>query len=98
MNLGLKEREIDEIKVLYYLFPQINQIIIFGSRARGDYNRTSDIDIAITGQIDEIIYKIRDYFEESNLLYTVDVVNYNSIIDLEFKKNIDTEGIILNCY
>lgn len=98
MNLGLKEREIDEIKVLYYLFPQINQIIIFGSRARGNYNRTSDIDIAITGQIDEIIYKIRDYFEESNLLYTVDVVNYNSIIDLEFKKNIDTEGIILNCY
>ncbi|MGL4670633.1 MAG: nucleotidyltransferase family protein [Cetobacterium sp.] len=98
MNLGLKEREIDEIKILHYLFPQINQIIIFGSRARGDYNRTSDIDIAITGQIDEIIYKIRDYFEESNLLYTVDVVNYNSIIDLEFKKNIDTEGIILNCY
>lgn len=98
MNLGLKEREIDEIKVLYYLFPQINQIIIFGSRARGDYNRTSDIDIAITGQIDEIIYKIRDYFEESNLLYTVDVVNYNSITDIEFKKNIDTEGIILNCY
>lgn len=97
MNLGLKEREIDEIKILHYLFPQINQIIIFGSRARGDYNRTSDIDIAITGQIDEIIYKIRDYFEESNLLYTVDVVNYNSIIDLEFKKNIDTEGIILNC-
>ncbi|MGL5725156.1 nucleotidyltransferase family protein [Cetobacterium sp.] len=98
MNLGLKEREIDEIKVLYYLFPQINQIIIFGSRARGNYNRTSDIDIAITGQIDEIIYKIRDYFEESNLLYTVDVVNYNSITDIEFKKNIDTEGIILNCY
>ncbi|WP_294093902.1 nucleotidyltransferase domain-containing protein [uncultured Cetobacterium sp.] len=98
MNLGLKEREIDEIKILHYLFPQINQIIIFGSRARGDYNRTSDIDIAITGQIDEIIYKIRDYFEESNLLYTVDVVNYNSITDMEFKKNIDTEGIILNCY
>ncbi|MGL4654026.1 nucleotidyltransferase domain-containing protein [Cetobacterium sp.] len=68
MNLGLKERELDEIKVLYYLFPQINQIIIFGSRARGNYNRTSDIDIAITGQIDGIIYKIRDYFEESNLL------------------------------
>ncbi|MGL5702776.1 MAG: nucleotidyltransferase domain-containing protein [Cetobacterium sp.] len=61
MNLGLKEREIDEIKILHHLFPQINQIIIFGSRARGDYNRTSDIDIAITGQIDEIIYKIRDY-------------------------------------
>ena len=98
MNLGLKERVIDEIKVLYYLFPQINQIIIFGSRARGNYNRTSDIDIAITGQIDEIIYKIRDYFEESNLLYTVDVINYNSITDMEFKKNIDTEGIILNCY
>ena len=28
---------------------QIQEIILFGSRARGDYNRTSDIDLAVTG-------------------------------------------------
>lgn len=96
MKFGLKERELDEIKVLYYLFPEIDEIVIFGSRARGDYSRVSDIDIAIKGDVDKIMYKIRDYFEESSIIYTVDVVNYISISNQNFKENIDSEGIIVN--
>lgn len=96
MKFGLKARELDEIKILYYLFPEIDEIIIFGSRARGDYSRVSDIDIAIKGNVDKIMYKIRDYFEESSILYTVDVVNYMSISNQDFKENIDNEGVIIN--
>ncbi|MGL4366616.1 MAG: nucleotidyltransferase family protein [Clostridium sp.] len=96
MKFGLKERELDEIKALYYLFPEIDEIVIFGSRARGDYNKVSDIDIAIKGDVDKIMYKIRDYFEESSIIYTVDVVNYISISNQDFKENIDNEGIIVN--
>ena len=96
MKFGLKERELDEIKVLYYPFPEIDEIVIFGSRARGDYSRVSDIDIAIKGSVDKIMYKIRDYFEESSILYTVDVVNYMSISNQDFKENIDNEGVIIN--
>ncbi|ERT69052.1 MULTISPECIES: nucleotidyltransferase family protein [Cetobacterium] len=96
MKFGLKERELDEIKVLYYLFPEIDEIVIFGSRARGDYSRVSDIDIAIKGDVDKIMYKIRDYFEESSIIYTVDVVNYISISNQDFKENIDSEGVIIN--
>ncbi len=96
MKFGLKERELDEIKVLYYLFPEIDGIVIFGSRARGDYSRVSDIDIAIKGDVDKIMYKIRDYFEESSIIYTVDVVNYISISNQDFKENIDSEGVIIN--
>lgn len=96
MKFGLKERGLDEIKVLYYLFPEIDEIVIFGSRARGDYSRVSDIDIAIKGDVDKIMYKIRDYFEESSIIYTVDVVNYISISNQDFKENIDSEGVIIN--
>ena len=81
---------------MYYLFPEIDEIVIFGSRARGDYSRVSDIDIAIKGDVDKIMYKIRDYFEESSIIYTVDVVNYISISNQDFKENIDSEGIIIN--
>lgn len=95
MKFGLKEKELDEIKVLYYLFPEIDKIIIFGSRARGDYKKSSDIDIVIKGNVDKIMYKIRDYFEESGILYTVDVINYQAIADKEFEKNIDKEGITI---
>ena len=96
MKFGLKERELDEIKALYYILPEIDEMTIFGSRARGDYSRVSEIEIAVKGNVDKIMYKIRDYFEESNILYTVDVVNYETISNLEFKENIDREGVVIS--
>lgn len=96
VNFGLKDRELDEIKILYYLFPEIDEIIIFGSRARGDYKLTSDIDIALKGKIDNLILcKIRDYFEESRIPYLVDIIYYEKIMNIFFKESIDKDGIII---
>ena len=96
MRFGLIGREYDEVKALYFLFPNISEIIIFGSRARGDYKRVSDIDIALKGDLEKIdIAKIRDYFEDGTIPYTVDVVEYSKISNDEFKKNIDLEGVVL---
>lgn len=96
MKFGLKERYYDEIKILYYLFPNIDEIIIFGSRARGNYRYNSDIDIALKGNLSKIdMANIRNHFEEGKIPYTVDVVEYDKIIDEKFKKEIDTDGKIL---
>ncbi|MGL5355014.1 MAG: nucleotidyltransferase family protein [Cetobacterium sp.] len=95
MKFGLTERELDEIKIIYHLFPEIEKIIIFGSRARGDFRRTSDIDIALIGNVEKIIYKIRDYFDESRIIYTVDVVDFSKIESSAFKEDIEKEGIEL---
>ncbi|MGL5989302.1 MAG: nucleotidyltransferase family protein [Fusobacteriaceae bacterium] len=93
MKFGLNETEIDEIKILYYLFPEIDKIIIFGSRARGDFRKTSDIDIALKGEVSDILYLIKDYFDESSIIYTVDIIDYSKISDSIFKEDIDNEGI-----
>lgn len=95
MKFGLTERELDEIKIIYHLFPEIEKIIIFGSRARGDFRRTSDIDIALIGNVEKTIYKIRDYFDESRIIYTVDVVDFSKIESSTFKEDIEKEGIEL---
>lgn len=96
INFGLKDRELDEIKILYHLFPEISEIIIFGSRARGDYKLVSDIDVALKGKIDNItLCKIRDYFEESRIPYLVDVVSYENIVNISFKESIDKDGIVV---
>lgn len=95
MKFGLTERELDEIKIIYHLFPEIEKIIIFGSRARGDFRRTSDIDIALIGNVEKTIYKIRDYFDESRIIYTVDVVDFSKIESSAFKEDIEKEGIEL---
>lgn len=96
MKFGLNEREYDEIKILYFLFPNIKEILIFGSRARGDYKKVSDIDLAIKGELTKLdMANIRNYFDEGKIPYKVDVVEYEKISNEAFKENIDSEGILV---
>ena len=53
----------------------IEKVILFGSRARGDYKRTSDIDIAIKFKKNpEKISNIIEDMEASNIIYTMDII------------------------
>ncbi|CAD6493015.1 MAG: Nucleotidyltransferase domain protein [Candidatus Argoarchaeum ethanivorans] len=72
------------------------QIVLFGSRARGDYAKTSDIDIGIlpNGEINrkELIL-LREKVENSNIPYKVDVVNLSQT-SKEFTEKALKEGIL----
>ena len=70
---------------------------IFGSRARGDYKKNSDIDIAIYGEVTdkEEFYIIND-FDIINIQYTVDLIFVNKIEKQQLLDSIKKEGIKLN--
>lgn len=48
MNTGLKDNVISEI-IDFAVKYGVHKVVLFGSRARGDYSRSSDIDLAILG-------------------------------------------------
>ena len=56
-------------------------IYLFGSRARGEEKRYSDIDIAISSKEDlkYDIVKLKEIIEESNLIYKVDLVELKKV-------------------
>ena len=62
--------------------PPSAQVWVFGSRATGRARRYSDLDLAIDAgrplTVDETAY-LREAFEESDLPYTVDVVDWHAI-------------------
>ncbi len=71
----------------------VKKVILFGSRARGTFQRTSDIDLALQGGN---ISQFRvDVEEETHTLLTFDVVNLASDLSPELKKAINTEGVLL---
>lgn len=74
----------------------IEKVILFGSRARGDFKETSDIDLAIKfrSQPDQL-YQIIDQLTEVGMIYTVDVTNYDSVQNLKLKSYIIEEGIVI---
>lgn len=93
---GLEENVINNIKKVFSKYSEIDKACIFGSRARGDYKQTSDIDIVLYG--DDLTHtlntKIFYDLEDLYLVYKIDLINFNSLKnDDKLKENIVNEGV-----
>jgi predicted nucleotidyltransferase len=71
----------------------IEQVILFGSRARGDNLRTSDIDLATVGG-DHNRFAL-DVDEETSTLLRFDVVDLDGPVQAELRESIRKEGVTL---
>src|SRR5579871_3162525 len=91
---GLSETAYNLIKAQFFLFPEIEQVIIFGSRAMGNYKPGSDIDLALKGIIthDTVIKISLILDEELPLPYLFDVIDYHHIDNPELISHIDQYG------
>lgn len=82
-------------RVLKALFPDA-KIILYGSRARGDARENSDIDIAIDAGKKvsrHDINEARSMFEESNIIFKIDIIDYHAVSEI-LQKQIDKDGIL----
>ena len=71
----------------------IRKILLFGSRARGDNSRTSDIDLAISGG--NTASFLADIEEEIPTLLMFDVVDTGHPVQGELLEAIEREGRLL---
>ena len=92
MNTGINEKGLREIQELADRY-KIHRVILFGSRARGDYHKTSDIDLAVSGG--DIVSFTIDVDEETYTLLNFDVVNLDGPVQEELRESIEKEGIII---
>ena len=71
----------------------MNKVILFGSRARGDFKKTSDIDLAAEGEnFDRFALDIE---EETSTLLQYDIVNLDRDMQDELREAIYREGIVI---
>lgn len=91
-NTGIKSEVIDEI-CGFAKMHGINKVVLFGSRARGDYQRASDIDLAVSGgNIDGFTVDIK---EKTSTLLQYDVIDLSQDIQDRLLKSISKEGVII---
>lgn len=89
---GIREQVIYEICSLAQKY-NIQKVILFGSRARGDYRRTSDIDLAVQGG--EFEKFALDVDEETSTLLKYDIIDLSRELQPELLESIQKEGIII---
>ena len=89
---GIRPQVLKEIRDLAEKYEE-KKVILFGSRARGDYKRVSDIDLAVTGG--NIAAFSLDVDEETSTLLKYDIVNLDASVQQELLDSIQKEGIVL---
>lgn len=89
---------LEQWRILYNIFNRFRDTIVwiklFGSRARGDYKTTSDVDLAIASKAD-ILTPLQAALEDSQLPYTFDLIDYFRQSNNKLKSFIDQEGILI---
>ena len=73
----------------------IKKVVLFGSRARGDFRERSDIDLAVYGMPPENQTSFWLDAEELPTLLKLDIVHVAPDMDSEFLSNIEKDGVIL---
>jgi len=77
--------------------PFVEKIVLYGSRARGDNEPRSDIDLAIyclNATSDEWL-KVLDIIEEADTLLKIDCIRMDQLSNESLKKDIINHGKIL---
>jgi uncharacterized protein len=97
MRYGLADNTINDVVVLIASCPNVEEVVLFGSRAKGNFKRGSDIDLAILGSevtlatINDISTKI----DELYLPYTFDFIIHNHVDSDDLLAHIHRVGISL---
>lgn len=85
------------IKV-FSAYPEIEKVLVFGSRAMGNEKPGSDVDLAISGLkvTSELVGKIHSYLEEETLLpYFFDCLHFETLTNPDLRSHILKYGKIL---
>lgn len=94
---GLKASDIECIIEVLDKYPEIEEAVIFGSRAMDKHKKGSDIDIALKGKelestVTEVMGKLNN---ETPLPYIFDILDYRAITNIDLKNHIDRVGIAI---
>lgn len=92
-SFGLKDSEQEMIRAVLRRHTEVTEAKIFGSRAKGNFQPSSDIDLALWGNIPvSTIATIAGELEELPLPYTFDVQAYDAIRHQPLREHIDRVG------
>ncbi len=96
MKYGLPESTLVKIQHVFAQHPEIDQVKLYGSRAKGNFRAGSDIDFTILGSKADakLLSLILTELDDLNTPYLMDVSLYSQIVSVELKKHIDDYGQI----
>ncbi len=93
---GLKDKTTQAIKSVFALYPAIEQAILYGSRAKGNYRIGSDIDLSLKGEALELsmLFNIETALDDLLLPYKIDLSIFHKIETPKLLDHINRIGVV----
>ena len=96
-RFGLKEATINKIIAVFAKYTQIDKILLYGSRAKGNYRNGADIDLTLIG--DQLNYSqlsgIESDIDDLFLPYSFDISIFKDIDNPDLVEHINRVGVVL---
>jgi predicted nucleotidyltransferase len=94
MQYGLKDKTIDQIRQVFSNYEELEQALIYGSRAKGNFKPGSDIDLTLMGDRlnQKLLNKIEDDIDDLMLPYTFDFSILNQVTNPDFTDHVKRVG------
>ena len=98
MEHGLSTQTLQKIRDVFVRYPQVEEAVLYGSRARGDYKNGSDIDLPLHGDdtlTHTILSQIANDLDDQLLPYTIDLSIFTNIRNRDMVDQIKHVGVPL---
>ncbi len=91
---GLTKEEIAGIRAVFSKYQQVEEVLIYGSRAMGNFKPASDIDLTLIGRDIDLSLQTKIEFDLDDLMlpYKFDISIYDRITTPEFLDHINKVG------
>ena len=91
---GLKEETIEKINAVFAAYPQTERVILYGSRAKGNYRHSSDIDLVIQGErvTHAQLLQMENQLDDLLLPYKIDLSLLHAIESRDLLDHIERVG------
>lgn len=97
-NYGLSDADFQQMIEVFSGFEDIEKAVLFGSRAKGNFKKNSDIDIVLFGtklKYETVLSSSFILNEEKLMPYHFDIIDNNTIENNELKAHIQRVGKVI---
>jgi predicted nucleotidyltransferase len=93
---GLKDTHIKVIQSVFSNYSNVEEAVIYGSRAKGNWRTGSDIDLTLVGDGLSLstLLKIENELDDLLLPYKIDLSIFDKIEDPDLIEHINRAGIV----
>ena len=94
MKFGLSEQVINQVSEVFTRFPEVEEVVLYGSRAKGNFKPGSDIDLTLKGDDLRLhlLNSISLCLDDLLLPYTFDLSIFRHIDNADLLDHIQRAG------